>query len=63
LALLLFRTLIPPAVLILALKPWVRARFILLGWNVLFIFYTPSIEILQLFEKQPFKRNMKNLSR
>jgi hypothetical protein len=35
----------------------------LLGWNVLFIFYTPSIEILQLFEKQPFKRNMKNLSR
>jgi hypothetical protein len=42
LALLRFKTFIPPWVRILALKPWVRALLILLGWKVLFmVAYSP----------------------
>ena len=39
----LFSTARPPGVAIRALNPWVRLRFKLLGWNVLFIILLPKI--------------------
>lgn len=38
----LFSTARPPGVAIRALNPWVRLRFKLLGWNVLFIILLPK---------------------
>ena len=46
LALLRFRIFMPPLERILALKPWVRALFILLGWYVLCMIYYTTFRLI-----------------
>jgi len=46
LALLLASTFLPPALLILALKPWTFDLCLFLGWNVIFMIQSPPVFII-----------------